>query len=59
MFGIQHDVSLTAYTPLAKGRVGTDETLITIGGERVRQDRYTGSDAALGLTEIQGESPVL
>ncbi|MFH5801640.1 aldo/keto reductase [Haladaptatus sp. CMAA 1911] len=30
-FCIQHNVSLTAYTPMAKGRVATDETLITIG----------------------------
>ena len=42
-FCIQHDVSLTAYTPLAKGRVGTDETLITIG------ERYgkTGTQVTL------------
>ncbi|WP_266081553.1 aldo/keto reductase [Haladaptatus caseinilyticus] len=42
-FCIQHDVSLTAYTPLAKGRVATNETLITIG----EQYGKTGAQVAL------------
>ncbi|WP_458207897.1 aldo/keto reductase [Haladaptatus sp. NG-SE-30] len=42
-FCIEQDVTLTAYTPLAKGRVADDETLVRIG------ERYgkTGAQVAL------------
>ena len=40
---IDHDIMLTAYSPLAKGRVNDDETLATIG------DRYGKSPAQVAL----------
>lgn len=40
---IDHDIMLTAYSPLAKGRVVDDETLATIG------DRYDKSPAQVAL----------
>jgi len=40
---IDHDIMLTAYSPLAKGRVADDETLQTIG------DRYDKSPAQVAL----------
>ncbi|EMA12516.1 aldo/keto reductase [Haloarcula marismortui] len=40
---IDHDIMLTAYSPLAKGRVNDDDTLATIG------DRYGKSPAQIAL----------
>jgi diketogulonate reductase-like aldo/keto reductase len=40
---IDHDIMLTAYSPLAKGRVNDDDTLATIG------DRYGKSPAQITL----------
>jgi 2,5-diketo-D-gluconate reductase B len=52
-FCIQHDVSLTAYTPLAKGRVATDETLVTIA------ERYGKTGAQVTLRWLLQQSNVI
>ncbi|GAA0253981.1 aldo/keto reductase [Haladaptatus pallidirubidus] len=52
-FCIDRDVSLTAYTPLAKGRVANDETLVAIG------ERYGKTGAQVALRWLLQQSNVI
>jgi 2,5-diketo-D-gluconate reductase B len=52
-FCIEQDVSLTAYTPLAKGRVANDETLVTIG------ERYGKTGAQVTLRWLHQQPNVI